>query len=164
MVNVMFAGSSNLTNFFQTTNYNQMKTSNIIKIASGVVLAATAIASGVAYKKAADSNAKKEAERLAYENRPIIEAACIMNGFGEGNCKFTNTGKTAGPQCGYIEVRGPGVAKSEQFCSGLVQPYTTNKVEFSIPEVRELCSNGFEDWTKKCPFNFVFGGLGQGAV
>ena len=148
-----------------------MKTSNTIKIVSGLVLATIAIASGVAYKNAADYNAKKaaeaakiEAQRIAYENRPIIEAACVMNGFGEGNCKFTNTGKTAGPQCGNIVVQGPGVAKSEQFCSGLVQPYTTNKVEFSIPEVRELCSNGFEDWTKKCPFSFVLGGIGQGSV
>jgi hypothetical protein len=149
-----------------------MKTSNTIKIVSGLVLATVAIASGVAYKNAADYNAKKaaeaakiEAQRVAYENRPIIAFPdCIMNGFGHGNCKFTNTGKTAGAQCGYIEVQGPGVAKSEQFCSGSVQPLSTTSVEFDIPTVRELCDNGFESWMKKCSFGFVNSGQGQGTV
>jgi hypothetical protein len=87
-----------------------------------------------------------------------------MNGYGHGSCKFTNTGKTAGAQCGHIEVQGPGVAKSEQFCSGSVQPLSTTSVEFDIPTVRELCDNGFEDWSKKCSFGFVGNGQGQGAV
>ena len=141
-----------------------MKTSNTIKIVSGLVLATVAIASGFAYKNAADYNAKKaaeaakiEAQRVAYENRAIIAFPyCIMNGYGHGNCKFTNTGKTAGAQCGHIEVKGPGVAKSEQFCSGSVEPYSTNSVQFNVVEVNELCDNGFESWTKKCNFNFVF--------
>lgn len=149
-----------------------MKLSNTIKIVSGLVLVTVAIASGVAYKNAADYNTKKaaeaakiEAQRVAYENRPIIAFPdCIMNGHGEGNCKFTNTGKTAGAQCGHIEVQGPGVAKSEQFCSGSVQPYSTTKVEFEIPAVRELCDNGFEDWSEKCSFTFISDGQGQGTV
>jgi hypothetical protein len=32
---------------------------------------------------------------------------------------------------------------------------TTEKVEFSIPAVNELCDNGLESWTKKCSFTFV---------
>ena len=129
-----------------------------LKIASACVLTVVAIASGVAYKNAEDykvKTAKIEAERIAYANRPIVEETCMMNGYGDGDCKFTNTGKTAGPLCGHIEVDGPGVAKSELFCSGSVQPYTTNKVEFSIPSVGELCANGFESWQDKCSFDFV---------
>jgi len=140
----------------QQQQQQTMKNTNKIIIAGvSVALAATAIAGGLAYKNARDEAAKKEAARIAYENRPIIKDACIMNGWGKGDCKFTNTGKTAGAQCGYIAVQGPGVAHSREFCSGLVQPYTTNKVEFDIPEVNELCDNGFESWTEKCDFAFI---------
>jgi len=148
------------------SNTNQMKNTNKIIIAGvSVALAATAIAGGIAFKNAKDEAAKKEAARIAYENRPIIETpACIMNGWGKGDCKFTNTGKTAGYQCGYISVQGPGVVYSEQFCSGSVQPYSTTKVEFDIPAVNELCDNGFESWTKKCEFSFVPNGTGKNSV
>ena len=143
-----------------------MKNTNKIIIAGvSVALAVTSIAGGIAFKNAKDEAAKKEAARIAYENRPIIEhPACVMNGRGEGDCKFTNTGKTAGAQCGYISVQGPGVVYSEQFCSGLVQSYSTNKVEFDIPAVNELCDNGFESWTEKCEFSFVPNSGGQNSV
>ena len=143
-----------------------MKNTNKIIIAGvSVALAVTSIAGGIAFKNAKDEAAKIEALRIQYENRAIIATPdCIMNGYGHGNCKFTNTGKSAGSQCGYIEVRGPGVVKSEQFCSGPVQSFSTNKVEFDIPAVNELCDNGFEKWTEKCDFSFVPNGGGQNSV
>jgi hypothetical protein len=133
----------------------------LVAIVGGIVAAGVVIGgSTIAYNNHKAAEAKKAAEIAAaeaYANRPIIGFPdCVMNGRGEGDCKFTNTGKTAGAQCGYIEVKGPGVAKSEQFCSGSVQPYSTNSVEFNVVEVNELCDNGFESWTKKCDFNFVF--------
>ena len=94
-------------------------------------------------------------KQQAYENRPIITEDCVMNGLGQGNCTFTNTGKTAGAVCGIIKVAGPGTAESSKFCSGQVQPQSTEKVEFHIPEVDQLCDNGFESWTEKCDFTFV---------
>ena len=78
-----------------------------------------------------------------------------MNGLGQGNCTFTNTGKTPGAVCGIIKVAGPGTAESSKFCSGQVQPQSTEKVEFHIPEVDQLCDNGFESWTEKCDFEFI---------
>ena len=139
-----------------------MELTKTIKIASACVLTVVAIAGGVAYKNGEDYKAKAkaeaakiEAERIAYANRPIVEATCVMNGYGDGDCKFTNTGKTAGPQCGYIGVNGPGVTTSEVFCSGLVQPYTTTKVDFSIPAVSKLCEDGMKNWQDVCSFEFV---------
>ena len=91
----------------------------------------------------------------AYENRPIITEECVMNGYGTGSCTFTNTGKTAGAVCGIIQVMGPGTVESGKFCSGQVEPQSTEKVEFHIPQVDKFCDNGFESWTEKCDFTFV---------
>jgi len=149
-----------LTQLTKTTMNININT-KVLAIAGGSIALIAAISGGtVAYNNHKAAEAKKAAEVAAaeaYANRPIIDyPACVMNGRGEGDCKFTNTGKTAGAQCGHIEVQGPGVAKSEQFCSGSVEPYSTNSVEFNVVEVNELCDNGFESWTKKCDFNFVF--------
>lgn len=116
-----------------------------------------AITSGLVAVSAFSSYAvfSNYSKQQAYENRPIITEECVMNGFGQGNCAFTNTGKTAGAVCGVIKVIGPGTAESSKFCSGQVQPMSTEKVDFTIPEVDELCDNGFESWTEKCDFTFV---------
>jgi hypothetical protein len=127
----------------------------ILATTGGTILAIAAIGGGiVAYNNYKTAEAKKAAE-LAYAQRPIVDASCIMNGLGKGHCSFTNTGKTAGAQCGSIFVQGPGSAYSDKFCSGQVQPQSTTKVEFDIPAVDDLCENGFESWTKKCSFTFV---------
>ena len=94
-------------------------------------------------------------KQVAYENRPIIEEECVMNGFGMGNCTFTNTGKTTGAVCGVIQVNGPGQVHSGKFCSGQVEPQSTEKVEFHIPQVDQLCDNGFASWMEKCDFTFL---------
>lgn len=107
-------------------------------------------------------NAAKERARIAYENRAIVEASCVMNGFGQGSCNFTNTGKSSGSQCGHIQVNGPGIVNSDKFCSGQVASQSTEKVEFTIPAVNDLCDNGFEPWTNKCSFTFVADGLNNG--
>ena len=131
---------------------NLTKTQKIIGgIATGVVV----LGGGLFVKVQQDETAKKEAARLAYENRAIVEENCIMNGYGQGNCSFTNIGRTTGALCGVIQVDGPGTLNSSKFCSGPVQPQSTVKVEFYIPEVDELCDNGFESWTEKCSFGFV---------
>ena len=108
----------------------------------------------ISAKVSFDKEQAKKAAELAYANRPIIEQSCILNGLGNGECSFTNTGKTAGAKCGTINVQGPGVVQSDKFCSGMVQPMSTEKVEFKIPAVDELCDNGFEDWRDKCDFDF----------
>jgi len=137
----------------------------LVAIVGGIVAAGVVIGgSTIAYNNHKAAEAKKAAAE-AYANRPIIDyPACVMNGYGKGDCSFTNTGKTAGAQCGYISVQGPGVVTSDQFCSGSVQPYSTTKVEFDIPAVNDLCDNGMESWTDKCKFDFVPSGGGQNAV
>ena len=136
-----------------------MKITKTAFIAGAVVLGLIASAGGVNLKLKHDAEvaaaAKKEAARIAYENRPQISHECVMNGYGKGECSFTNIGKSAGAECGHIQVEGPGVEESGQFCSGQVAPQTTTKVEFDIPSVDELCDNGMESWTKKCNFGFV---------
>jgi hypothetical protein len=127
----------------------------VLAIAGGAILAIAAIGGGtVAYNNHKAAEAKKAAE-LAYAQRPIVDASCIMNGYGAGHCNFTNTGKTTGAQCGNILVEGPGSTYSDKFCSGQVQPQSTTKVEFTIPAVEKLCDNGFNPWTEKCSFTFV---------
>jgi hypothetical protein len=127
----------------------------VAAIAGGVIALAVAVGGGtVAYNNHKAAEAKKAAE-MAYARRPIVENYCVMNGFGVGSCDFTNSGKTAGAVCGVVQVNGPGTAHSSKFCSGVVQPMTTEKVEFNIPAVDELCDNGFESWTEKCSFDFI---------
>jgi hypothetical protein len=135
------------------------KTQQIIAGVFGVVLI---IGGGVTIKKQHDEAEAKKAAELAYANRPIVEAECIMNGYGQGSCSFTNTGKTTGAKCGHIQVNGPGIVTSAPFCSGQVAPMSTTKVEFNIPAVDELCDNGFQSWTEKCGFSFYERGLGGG--
>lgn len=130
----------------------------------GTIVAIGAIAGGtIAYNNHKAEQAKKAAE-LAYANRPIVEESCVMNGYGEVKCDFTNVGKSAGAVCGIIQVNGPGIANSSKFCSGMVQPLSTTKVELTIPEVNELCDNGFESWTEKCDFSFIEDGMGGEAT
>ena len=134
----------------------------VAAIVGGTVAIAAIIGGGtIAYNnhKAAE---EKKAEELAYANRPIIAESCTMNGWGVGECNFTNTGKTAGAKCGVINVQGPGVVQSDKFCSGMVEPMSTEKVEFKIPAVDELCDNGFQSWTEKCNFDFFESGLQGG--
>jgi hypothetical protein len=99
---------------------------------------------------------------LAYAHRPIVETACTMNGLGQGKCDFTNTGKTAGAVCGKIVVQGPGKYEGSKFCSGMVAPMSTTKVEFTEPAVKDLCEPKRYDqsWTDVCNFSFVKDGLG----
>ena len=136
----------------------------VVAAIGGAVTIIAVIGGGTAiYNNHKAAEAKKAAE-LAYANRPIVGEACIMNGYGKGHCDFTNTGKTAGAICGVIQVNGPGIANSNKFCSGMVAPMSTTKVEFNIPAVDELCDNGFEDWGDKCDFSFVKEGVGGEAT
>ena len=129
----------------------------IVAIVGGIVAAGAAISGGyIAYNNHKVAEAKKAAE-IAYANRPIVEDYCIMNGYGKGSCDFTNTGKTAGSMCGVINVRGPGLLYSNHFCSGSVEPQTTNKVEFDIPGVEDLCSKTEKNWGEVCQFHFAKG-------
>lgn len=131
----------------------------VAAIVGGTIVVVGAVIGGtITYNNHKAAEEKKAAE-LAYANRPIVEDACLMNGLGEVKCNFTNTGKTAGAVCGVIQVNGPGTVQSSKFCSGTVQPQTTTKVETIIPQVNELCDNGFESWTEKCSFTFVKDGL-----
>ena len=87
---------------------------------------------------------------------PYIDRNCVMNGFGQGKCSFTNTNGVSGSICGYIKVnRGDSdtVVLSEKFCSGKVEPSSTTTVEFAIPDVRDLCPGGLTE--SSCNFIFV---------
>jgi hypothetical protein len=127
------------------------KTTIVLTAVGGFFALLTLGGTALVIKNQADAAAAKK----AYEDRPIVEQSCTMNGYGQGACSFTNSGKTAGALCGYIQVDGPGTATSNKFCSGQVASQTTTKVEFNIPQVDELCDNGFDSWTEKCSFEFI---------
>jgi hypothetical protein len=139
-----------------------MKLTVLQKSIVGGLTAAVIIAGGSYIKAQNDEAEAKKAAELAYANRPILDKECVMNGYGKGSCDFTNVGKSTGSMCGKIEVQGPGNVQSNTFCSGQVEPMSTEKVEFNIPAVDELCDNGYESWTKKCDFTFIESGLGGG--
>jgi len=127
----------------------------VAAIVGGTIAVAVAIGGGtIAYNNHKAAEEQKAAE-LAYANRAIIDEECLMNGLGEGHCSFTNTGKTGGSVCGVIVVKGPGTAQTGKFCSGMVNPQSTEKVEFMVPEVDDLCDNGYRSWTEKCNFTFI---------
>ena len=116
-----------------------------------------------AAKAKAEAEAQQAAAALAYANRPILDKDCTMNGYGAGSCSFTNTGKTAGAMCGRIVVYGPGIHAGGKFCSGMVQPMSTVKVDFSEPAVDKLCDPDYgQKWTDVCSFSFEKEGLEGG--
>lgn len=88
--------------------------------------------------------------------KPNVEQTCTMNGFGSGECSFTNTGTAAGSVCGKIIVQKKGdeteTSESSVFCSGEVGKQSTTKVEFKIPGVSTMCSGG--NWQNNCDFVF----------
>lgn len=128
-----------------------MKLTNSRKITIaliGTLSGVLAIGGAIKLKNAHD-------QKIAFENRPIIDQECVMNGFGQGNCSFTNTGKSSGSACGIIQVYGPVSLSSGTFCSGKVDPQSTVKVEFSIPQVNIACDDGYSKWSDICSFNFI---------
>ena len=123
-------------------------------------------ARNVQEREAADRKADEQAK---WANRPILNATCRMNGYGDGECDFTNTGKMSGAMCGYIRVddkedtwtktySGYAVSaktllRSETLCSGQVPPFTTKTTRFSVNRYLETCGE------KQCRWAFYQGVL-----
>jgi hypothetical protein len=111
----------------------------------------------------------KEWKRVA-----VIEQSSIMNGRGEGTSTFTNVDTKEGNLCGYIIVaqKNPSYPEnspeeyigsremSGTFCSGLIQPKSTVKIEFTIPKVKDICLErrfakyGWSEWMDACDLYF----------
>lgn len=88
---------------------------------------------------------------------PKIEQSCRMNGFGKGECSFTNTGTGTGDVCGKIRVsrNGGGSEESDLFCSGQVEKRSTKSVDFMVTGVSRLCdAPAGKDWRDVCSFTF----------
>lgn len=127
----------------------------VAAIVGGTIATAAILGAGIIGYNNHKASEEKKAAELAYANRPIVEDSCVMNGYGQGSCDFTNVGKTKGAVCGVIAVEGPGTVQSNKFCSGQVEPLSTTKVEFNIPQVDKLCTDGFKDWRDVCQFDFI---------
>ena len=90
--------------------------------------------------------------------KPEITQSCVMNGYGQGSCSFTNTGDGSGSTCGFIEVRGMPIYTeykklSAVFCSGDLKPSSTNKIEFSVIGVDNICPKGLTN--SGCEFMWI---------
>lgn len=86
-----------------------------------------------------------------------ISQQCTMNGFGKGQCTFTNLGTSKGSVCGTVAVtenRYSLTTRTSVFCSGEVEPKSTVSVSFSNPFVSELCEAEGKTWDKVCDFTF----------
>ena len=101
---------------------------------------------------------------------PNIEQSCTMNGRGEGNCSFSNTGDGSGAECGHIEVVNTlkseamdnivaivGKPESPVFCSGKLEPSSTAKIDFFVPHLDKVCPWGLNGMygVGGCEFQFV---------
>lgn len=102
--------------------------------------------------------------------KPEIAWDCTMNGFGAGECRFTNKGDGKGAVCGHIEVKQVGRAKfadpfpqkSGEFCSGEVAPKSTETVGFQVTGLDFFCRTDDQapeywapkKWSDVCAFGF----------
>lgn len=82
-----------------------------------------------------------------------LQASCQVNGGGEGQCQFTNTGWTPGAQCIDVSLRNPqgGTVRSEPVCSGRVWPNDTAQKNLMMV-IGHTCDGplGFPDLSKVC--------------
>jgi hypothetical protein len=89
-----------------------------------------------------------------------LSANCQVNGFGSGQCQFTNTGWTPGTQCVVVKLSNThgGSAASGPVCSGAVWPNdsVSKLVSFSIGDV---CNDGDgnTDLSGSCTMDIVDG-------
>lgn len=106
-----------------------------------------------------------------------VSADCTMNGFGQGECSFTNTGFFSSSVCGRIEVYSKlthSTVRSSLFCSGSVGGNSTTEVKFSVVDVPKACNpppksyqeilDGYNEtgkfptnppWSEFCSFTFT---------
>ena len=72
---------------------------------------------------------------------PKIDVTCSINGFGSGECQFTNTGNASGTLCGKVIITSKLLESTESktICSGKVEHSSTNTVSVHIPGMKELC-------------------------
>jgi hypothetical protein len=91
-------------------------------------------------------------------------AACTMNGFGAGECTFTNRGFVPQRMCGHVTVTesyGSSSADSPPLCTGFVWPKSSAQQSFVVSETRKMCSAKKDPfglastWSEACSFTFV---------
>jgi len=86
--------------------------------------------------------------------------SCTMNGFGMGECTFTNQGFVPSRICGKIVVRQTirdEATDTAAFCSGLVWPNSSVQVSFVVPGAQSLCATAYDSgkhWGDVCSFGF----------
>jgi len=125
-----------------------------------LVLFALVFVMGVGCKEA-----KEEKENQVDKAKDVkITPSCTMNGFGKGQCQFTNKGEDAGSVCGQVNVVDAinletVKISSASSCSGEVKPRSSVTVPFSIPGVRGVCSktsygSKAASWTDVCSFDW----------
>lgn len=74
-----------------------------------------------------------------------IDASCGINGFGAGNCTFTNTGDGSGSVCGVVVLtdhRGDTI-ESGTICSGKLEPSSSKSVNVHISGADDHCPRSY---------------------
>jgi hypothetical protein len=95
-----------------------------------------------------------------YKAPANIEQSCVMNGFWEGTCTFTNIWDSEWYTCWYIALYSKGEVvektKSATLCSGNMWSHSTKKEDFQIVGVQSSCKSpsGWK-WSDVCDFAFI---------
>lgn len=84
--------------------------------------------------------------------KPEINVSCSINGYGSGECTFTNTGNASGKVCGKVKlVNTVSYWKkpiySETICSGKVEESSSVAVSVHLSGASDLC-----DYSSSCSY------------
>jgi hypothetical protein len=93
--------------------------------------------------------------------KPNISNECSMNGFGNGECSFSNRGTAEGAVTITVTVRNhqTGGTVSAKLDSGLVGKGDVRERKLVVPGVHDLCKPASHDnsWTDVCSFTTTEG-------
>lgn len=97
----------------------------------------------------------------AVRGSPEIVDDTVMNGWGHGTATFTNRGRREGSVCGHVlVVCGRGSRESPTFCSGVIGPNESKRVEFTVPEMHRIVPYG-RAWDDDCHHIFLHADTGN---
>lgn len=92
---------------------------------------------------------------------PQMWTSCPMNGFGSGECTFTNRGIVPDRVCGKVTVKrtmNGETASTPTICSGWLLPSSSVQISFVLPDTRSVCATPYyshQEWSDVCKFGFA---------
>ncbi|MFU8804818.1 MAG: tetratricopeptide repeat protein [Bradymonadaceae bacterium] len=88
---------------------------------------------------------------------PPLNPDCIMNGYGQGTCTFSNPSSRANGACGSVIAWCGDILrsrKSSTMCSGDVAPRDSKQMTFSVAGFDRI-TPAYKDWRDECSFTWI---------